>query len=250
MNTIEEVFKKPGTVLGTWVTMTDPTVIEFAKLAGFDFVRLDNEYFPFDINMIEQMIRTANSIGLPIIVRVSRLEDISMFISCGADGIMIPDGTYERAKETVERVKYAPLGKRSMFMKSRAVRVSGLNFKEYHKQANNHVSVTVQIEDPKGMADIDKILSLEGVDFVASGRADISQVLSVPGETDHPKVDEFEDAVIKKALEYKKIPMLMVAPNKAAQEKLLQKGVHVMVICSDYEFMFNGMQAAIKEMRK
>ena len=250
MKTIDEVFRKPGVALGTWVTMNDPVVVELAKAAGFDFVRLDNEYNPYDTSMVAQMIATANNIGIPIIVRISRLEDITMFVSCGADGIMIPDGTYERALETVERAKYAPLGKRSVASSSRAVRISGLGFKEYHKQANKHVSVVVQIEDPRGMADIDKILSLEGVDLVGSGRADIAQALGVPGEPGHPKVDEFEDTIIKKALEYKKLPILMVNANRAAQEKLLKKGVNVMVVSQDFEFMFNGMQAIVQEMKQ
>ena len=256
MKSIDEIFRKPGVVLGTWVSLTDPTVIELAKMAGFDFVRVDNEYIPFDYDMMAQFIRTANNIGMPIIIRVSRLEDITMLISAGADGIMIPDGSYERAKAAIEYLKYAPLGNRSINSGSRAVRTSGLEFQEYYQQANNHVCLVVQIESQKGMDEIDMILSLDGVDFVASGRSDISQALGVPGETKHPKVDAFENRVIEKSLEHHKIPMVFIASskmllesNELPQEELLQKGVNVIVVDQDYQYMLNGMQAAVQKMR-
>ena len=248
MVNIKEFFGKKELVLGTWVSMPDPDIIEFVKAAGFDFIRIDNEYAPLDIGMIAHMIRVANIIDIPVIVRISRLEDISMLLSHGANGIMIPDGSLARVKEVIHRAKYVPIGKRSMASESRAVRTSGLSFKEYHQKANAHVSVVVQIEDHQGLAELDEILKLEGVDIIGSGRSDIAQVLGVPGEISHPKVIEFEDTIIKKTLEHGKIPMLQVSDTKD-RDALLKKGVYVQVFSKDDSFLQKAMRSAVREFK-
>jgi 4-hydroxy-2-oxoheptanedioate aldolase len=240
--------KKP--VIGTWISLTDPSLVEFAKWSGFDFVCLDNEYFPFDPDKIAQMIRTANNIEIPMIIRISRMEDISTLINTGADGIMIPDCNFERAKEAVQRVKYAPVGMRSMFATNRAMRVSGLNFKDYHKQANDHLAIVIQIESKDGMADLDKILSLEGVDLVCTGRYDISQSLGIPCEEHHPQVDEFENIVVKKAVQYGKIPILGAANEKEARDIFIKQKVSMLIISRDIAFLMNGMSALIKSLKE
>jgi 4-hydroxy-2-oxoheptanedioate aldolase len=249
MKNLKEIAQSKKTVLGTWVSLTDPSVIEFVKWAGFDFVCLDNEYFPFSPDMMGQMIRTANNLEIPLVIRISRMEDISTLINFGADGIMIPDCTFERAKEAVERIKYAPVGMRSMFATSRSMRVSGLSFKEYHKQANDHVTLLVQIEGKRGMADLDKILTLEGVDMVCTGRYDISQSLGVFCEADHPKVDEFEDIVIKKTLQAGKIPFLG-GSEKEAQEILSKQDVRMVIVSRDTAILTSGFAAIVKNLNK
>ena len=248
MQKINQVFRKKEIVIGTWLSMNDVVIIELAKAAGFDFVRIDNEYVPYDINMIAQLIRIANLAGIPIIVRIARLDDIPFFINFGADGIMIPDATLERTKEAIERVKYAPVGQRAMNGSSRALQVSGLSFKEFHKQANDSISLTVQIENLQGMAEIDEILALEGVDLVGSGRQDVSQALGFPGEPNHPKVYEFEDTVIKKALQFGKIPV-MVANNKEERDKYMKKGVNVLIAGRDQNFLSDGMRNLVQALR-
>ncbi|MDR1317470.1 MAG: hypothetical protein LBK13_11425 [Spirochaetales bacterium] len=249
MKNLKEFAKLEKPVVGTWVSLTDPGVIEFVKWAGFDFVCLDNEYFPFDPNMMGQMIRTANNLEIPLIIRISRMEDISTLINFGTDGIMIPDCTFERAKDAVERIKYAPIGMRSMFATSRSMRVSGLGFKEYHKQANDHVTLLVQIEGKRGMEDLDKILSLDGVDMVCTGRYDISQSLGVPCEANHPMVDEFEDIVIKKTIDAGKIPFLG-GNEKEAQDILSRQNVRMVIVSRDTAILTSGFASIVTNLTK
>ena len=248
MQTIKDLFCSGRVVLGTGISLTDPGIVEFAKWAGFEFIRIDNEYIPMDIGIIAQMIRTANNIGLPVFVRISHMEDISMLINFGADGITIPDCTLARAKEAVELIKYAPVGNRSMFGSARAIRVSGLPFKQYYAEANSCVSVAVQIEEQQGMDEIDDILALEAIDIVGSGRNDISQAVGVPCEVTHPKVLAFEDIVIQKALKHGKIP-LMIASDKKSRDEMVRKGVRALMVRRDESFMLEGMRVAVKELR-
>ena len=49
----------------------------------------------------------------------------------------------------------------------------------------------VQIESPQGIANLDAIAAVEGVDVVFAGPADLSASLGVIGQPQHPKVQQF-----------------------------------------------------------
>jgi 4-hydroxy-2-oxoheptanedioate aldolase len=249
MKTLQEMAGSSDTAIGTWISLADPCIVEFVKWAEFDFVCIDNEYFPFSPDMLGQMIMTANNLQIPLIIRISRMEDISTLINFGANGIMIPDCTFERAKEAVERIKYAPVGMRSMFGSSRAMRVSGLNFKDYHTQANERITLIVQIEGKQGMEDLDRILAMEGVDMISTGRYDISQSIGVPCEADHPKVDEFENAVVQKTLAAGKVPILG-GTEKDARDVLSKQEVHMLIVSRDTAVLTNGLNDIVRNLKR
>jgi 4-hydroxy-2-oxoheptanedioate aldolase len=248
MKTLREIAKSKDIAIGTWISLTDPSLVEFIKLAGFDFVCVDNEYFPFNPNMLGQMIMVANNLQIPLIIRISRMEDISTLINFGVDGIMIPDCTFKRAKEAVERIKYAPVGMRSMFGSSRAMRISGLSFKEYHRQANDRIALIVQIEGLPGMEDIDRILAMEGIDMISTGRYDISQSIGFPCEFDHPKVDEFENIVVQKTLAAGKIPVLGGTENEA-RDVFSRQEVRMMIVSRDTAVLTKGFNSIVRNLK-
>jgi 2-keto-3-deoxy-L-rhamnonate aldolase RhmA len=195
------------------------------------------------------MIQVANNTGIPVIVRIPRLDDIPILVDFGADGIMVPVVTLERAKEAIERSKYKPIGNRSLFGSFRAHRISGLSLKDYYQKANDHISLIVQIENLQGMSDIDEILNLEGVDIVTSGRNDISQSLGFPYDASHPKVLEFEDIVIKKSLHYGKIPAMDVQ-TKNDLIAMKAKGVHMVFSGRDEKFLLNAIRNNLMSLKE
>ncbi|MCL2120820.1 MAG: aldolase/citrate lyase family protein [Clostridiales bacterium] len=250
MKSIQE-FAYPGKpVFGVWLTIADAGIVEMAKWAGFDFVRVDNEYIPFDFGKMSEIIRTANHFAIPVLVRISRMEDITSLIAFGVDGVIVPNcDTVSRVKEAIELVKYYPVGGRGVNPGSRAVRISGMEAPEYIKQANDYVSLSIQIENANVAGYIDDILSLEGIDLVSSGRGDISQSLGVPGETKHPKVIEMEDLVIRKTLQHGKIPSIL-ALSKEDLSDLIKKGVNVFTIASDDTLLINAMKNHVNDFRQ
>jgi 2-keto-3-deoxy-L-rhamnonate aldolase RhmA len=52
----------------------------------------------------------------------------------------------------------------------------------------HEVLVVLQVEGPEGMAEIEAIFGVPGLDVRFIGPFDLSQHLGVPGETDHPEV--------------------------------------------------------------
>jgi 4-hydroxy-2-oxoheptanedioate aldolase len=242
MKSIQELAAAGKPVLGTWVSIADAGVIEMAKWAGFDYIRIDNEYTPFNPAKLAELIRTANLLKIPVHVRISRMEDIVSLISFGANGIIVPDcNTVERAKEAIDRIKYYPIGKRGVNPDCRASHIAGCTGSEYLKKGNDLVSLTIQIEDVKVASYIDEIVSLEGIDMISSGRNDISQSFGCPGEIRHPKALEFEDLIIKKALKYGKLPVILANTREEIVD-LTAKDVHIFTVGNDEAMLRAGMK--------
>ena len=81
-----------NTVLGAFLGIPSPALVEIAGLAGFDFVVIDNEHGPAGIETTEQMLRAAGAVRIAPIVRVSshRADEILRSLDIGASGVQVP----------------------------------------------------------------------------------------------------------------------------------------------------------------
>ena len=66
-----------------------------------------------------------------------------------------------------------------------------ISWDDYLPAANNETCVIVQIETPEGIANMDAIAAVDGVDIVFAGPTDLSASLGVIGQLQHPKVQAF-----------------------------------------------------------
>lgn len=245
---IKERARKGIPSFGLNLGICDPVVVEMAARAGYDFVRIDCEHMLFDNGTVIEMIRTARLLDLPLQLRVPDLANASSLLDLGASGLMVPHtSSRERALEAVKATKYAPYGERGMSGAARVLNYGELKLNDYAQWANDDVALIVQIEDKAGLDNIDDILSVEGVDMVATGKNDLSQALGVPGQNAHPDVIAAEDMVIRKAVAHGKIPTLLVKNRKRIDE-LKAKGVCCFTIARDETLLFDAMKGKLAEL--
>ena len=250
MKSIKERAAKGLTSFGLNIGMCDPVVIEMAAKAGYDFVRLDFEHMLFDYGAAVNMIRTARLLDMPVQIRVPDLNHASALLDLGVAGLMVPHTkSKEVAEMAVAATKYSPLGERGMSGAARVLGFGEQKLNDYSKWANDYVTLIVQIEDKEGLEHIDEILSVPGVDMVATGKNDLSQALGIPGQNSHPDVIAAEDLVIKKALEHGKYPTLMVKSKKRVEE-LKKAGVLCFTISRDETLLVAAMKNTLKEMKE
>lgn len=253
--TFRELQKKEGPILGLYLQSADPFIVEAAKAGGFDFIRIDNEHVLYDYSQIKELIRVAILLDMPCQVRVADLTDITRMLDAGATGIVVPDvNTVERAHQAVQATKYAPIGARGMYPLQppvgRFLRAAGFdNFTDYLKIANDIVTLTVQIEDIRAMPFIDEIISMPGIDMIASGRADISQSIGKPGMMGAPEVIEFEKLLVRKALEHGKIPTLMAGMSHAFVQEMAKLGVKFFSCGSDEAIIVDAFRTFAERMK-
>lgn len=235
---------------GITISLMEPTMIEMAHCAGYDFVRIDCEHILYDNATLVNMLRTARLLGMPCQVRVDGLDRVTALLSLEASAIMVPHvESREAAMEAVNLVKYAPIGERGMDAGARLIRYGGMKRSEYIQRANQVTDLIVQIESKKAIEHIDEILSLDGIDMVATGKADLSQSLGVPGQKDHPDVLKAEEFIVKKALEHGKYTTL-VADSRQRVEELMAMGVRCFLIGKDEPLAYKAIANKLKQIKE
>jgi len=181
-NRVKKVMSEGKLALGTYVTFADPQVVEIIGLAGFDAAFIDMEHTTFDLNLITEMIRAADLVGVTSIIRVPDNDEklILRLLDAGAEGIIVPhvDGL-EGAKRAVEAVRYAPLGHRGGAAGTRSTRFGTVSWEDHIRQSNEQILLSVMTEDERGINDIEKIAGLEGVDLVSIGPTDFSEYMGI-----------------------------------------------------------------------
>lgn len=234
--------KKGETALGIYVGDTDIAVAEIAAIAGFDYMRIDSEHALVNPSKLADIIRLANSYNIPTLVRVSTLEEMTKLLDFGATGILVPDiRTKENAQAAVGTCKYYPAGRRGMNRSSRCGKYGAIPIDDYLKFTEENVCLCVQIESQQGIDNIDEILSVKGVDLVTTGRQDLAQDFGLVGQTNHPRVEEAENYIINKALEYGKYPLITATSPKRFKE-LKAEGVLCMTACFDTQFILKAFR--------
>ena len=188
-NWIFEKLQKKTFLIGAFCASCDANLVEILGLNGIDFVVLDMEHSPLDLENMVHMIRAAEMYQVVPIVRVYTPEGklIRRILDIGAHGIMVPlVDSREETMEILDAVKYPPLGKRGMNY-GRGPRWG--EYENYVQQANEALSTFVQCETAEGVRSIKEITAVPGLTGVFIGSADLSMSLGHPQDLHHPEVD-------------------------------------------------------------
>ena len=187
-------------VVGIFSKTCDPGFIEVLGYAGADYVIIDLEHGPNNVQSVQNLIRGAQAAGIMPIVRVkeSCASVMGEVLDVGAGGIQVPQITSRTEAEAVmKRTKFAPMGERGVCRFVRAAKYSAKDRFEYFKDENEKVTI-LQIEGQEGIDNIDDILTVDGIDVLFIGPYDLSQSLGVPGEIDNPLVEKKMLEIIEK----------------------------------------------------
>ena len=192
-NLVKEKLRRGSAVIGAFCDLPSPAVVEVAGPVGLDFIIVDAEHGPQDIETVEHMIRAAETSGVTPLVRVglNLQQHILRYLDAGAMGVQIPMvNTRAEAEAVVNSVKYPPAGRRGLA----SVRAAGWGLPqplgEYVGIANRETLVSAQLEATEALSNADAILSVEGVDVVFLGPTDLSASMGFPGQPTHPEVME------------------------------------------------------------
>lgn len=196
---IREKLARGGVVLNVMVPFHAPSLIEMLGLAGVDCVMLDAEHGAMSESECEHMVRAADTVDLPALVRVPHNDapTILRYLDLGASGIIAPHvTTVEDARRAVEAARYGPEGKRSYG----GPRAGGFGIREsatdYVRRANREIVVLGLFEDAAGADQLDEILAVEGLDGLPIGPSDLSFTVGHPANPAHPDVQAVIDRVI------------------------------------------------------
>lgn len=186
-NAFKRAVKERRLQIGLWSSLCSNIGAEIVAHSGFDWILLDTEHSPNEIpGLLSQLQAVGRGTATPVIraawndmVLIKRILDI------GAQSILVPYvQNAEEAKRAVAAVRYPPRGMRGVAAASRASNFGRVT--DYLKKADDEICLLVQVETKPALDQIEAIASVEGIDGVFIGPADLSASLGHLGNPQHP----------------------------------------------------------------
>jgi len=231
------------TLIGLWSSLANPISTEVCGLAGFDWIMLDGEHAPNDLNsFLAQLMALKDSPTAPVVrpswnnpVEIKRLLDAGFF------NFIIPFiETADAARAAVAATRYPPHGMRGVSISQRSNRYGTVA--NYWEQANEQMCVIAQIENRAGIAAAGEIAAVDGVDCLFCGPSDLSAAFGHLANPQHPEVQDAIRDVIAVARSHGK-PTGILAPIEDDARRYLEMGATFVAVGSDLGLLRNATQA-------
>jgi 4-hydroxy-2-oxoheptanedioate aldolase len=120
---------------------------------------------------------------------------------------------------------------------------------KYFKYANKETMIIAHIEGVEGINNLDKILSVPGIDIIFIGPYDLSQSLGIPGEVNHPLVTEKMKEVVSKCKE-NKIAVGTFADDVETAKSWISLGVQYMSFSVDVGILYEVSKQIVEKLKK
>ena len=242
---IKAKLKRKEPVLVTTLHLVDPSLYELASLMGFDGIWMDLEHHMTSVETAAMLMRAARVGSTDIMARCAKGEFMRLgrLLEAGAQGIMYPrcDDAHE-AREAVTWAKFAPMGRRGLDSGNPDTPYCSMPIDRYVREANEQTFLVVQIEDPAALEHVEAIAAVEGVDVLFLGPADFTVLSGIPGQFDHPSV---QDAIRRVAEAAQKSGKVWGMPSGSAErtQQLLDLGARFIAHGADLLMVRDGLEA-------
>ena len=240
-NTFKQKLRQGEAQIGLWVASGDPTVAEICSHTGFDWLVIDGEHGPNGLRDVLAQLRAVGDTRSHAVVRVKDDDraGIKQMLDIGAQTLLVPMiESAEQARAAVTSVTYPPNGKRGIG--AALARASGYNTHAgYLDEADAQICLLLQIESQAGLAALDDILEINGVDGVFIGPADLAADMGHRGNPTHPEVRACVEDAIRRIVAAGK-PAGMLSSNRDFSERCLALGATFVAVGSDVGLLVNA----------
>jgi 4-hydroxy-2-oxoheptanedioate aldolase len=180
-----------GEVLhGLWLGLADPYAAEIAATADLDWLLIDGEHAPNDIRSLSAQLAVIGGTGPQPVIRLPDDDPakIKQALDIGAQSLLIPMiENADQALRCYRATRYPPEGSRGVGSAlARASRFAAIP--DYLTTANDQICLILQVESLRGLAALDAILAVPGIDGVFIGPSDLAADMGHLGNPADPEV--------------------------------------------------------------
>ena len=241
-NSLKQKFRNKECAIGGWCSIGSPYSAELLGHGGFDTVVVDLQHGMLYIEQAMAMLAALSATPAMPMVRVSdnQFFEINKLLDAGAYGVICPMiDDVEAARRFVGACRYPPLGTRS-FGPTRGLLYGG---PDYFSGANDEILTLGMIETPKGLANVDEIAALEGLDGLFVGPSDLSLALGLVPGTDwrSGRLGEAIDRILASARRHGKMAGIFCTSLPFAQD-MKRKGFDYVNLGNDAGYVRSGAQ--------
>lgn len=224
INNFKKALKDGQTQVGMWLGLANSYSAEIIATTGYDWLLIDGEHAPNDITSTLQQLQAIapyqyQGYSHPVVrPKIGDVALIKQYLDIGVQTLLVPMiETVEQAQLMVDATRYPPEGIRGVG--SALARASLWNsIEDYLNKANDEICLLLQIENLAGVANLDEILAVEGVDGIFIGPADLSASMGFRGNPQHPEVQKVIEESVKKIRNSGKAAGILYADIVQAQK--------------------------------
>lgn len=253
INHFKQALQKKQLQIGLWQSLIGGLSGEICASAGFDWLLLDAEHSPNDLQSLMQQLQiiAAYPKSNPV-VRIphgygdSGAAIIKQHLDLGVQTLLVPMiDTPEQAEHVVRATRYptpqTPSGIRGV-AGGRASRWGRIA--DYSKVANEQICVLVQAESMTAIHNLEAICAVDGVDGVFIGPADLSASMGYIGQLQHPEALKVADEAIATIQKSGKAAGILTADQKLAQH-YINIGTLFVAVGLDNNILMRETQALV-----
>jgi 4-hydroxy-2-oxoheptanedioate aldolase len=230
-NVFKRALREGRPQIGLWVGLADAYAAELLATTGFDCLVIDAEHAPNDPRSVLGQLQAIAPYPVHPIVRpvCGSAELIKQYLDIGAQTLIVPMvETAAQAKDVVAATRYPTRGVRGVG--SALARASRWNrIDDYLRRSDAEMCVLVQVESVAGMANLESIAAVEGVDGIFFGPADLAASMGLLGRPADPAVQAAISRGIAAVIRAGKAAGTLTPDRKLAREYLNQGALFVAV---------------------
>ena len=248
-NRFKEALRAGRAQIGLWSSLSSSYTVEVIAGAGFDWLLLDMEHSPNDLESLIGQLQAAAPYATHPVVRVpwNDIVAIKRVLDVGAQSLLVPYvSTAEEAAAAVSYTRYPPQGVRGVAGTTRATRFGRI--KDYARRSHEELCLLVQVETAPALDAIEAICAVDGIDGVFIGPADLHASLGYPGEIANAAVKPRIDDAIRRIRAAGKAPGILT-PSEADARHWLECGALFVAVGADVGILARGAEALAAKFR-
>jgi 4-hydroxy-2-oxoheptanedioate aldolase len=250
INRLRTIWATGGCAFGSIATIASVQTVQVLARSGLDFMLIDMEHGPIDLQTAHAMIAATSGTPLVPLLRVSGKEawHAKIPLDLGAMGIAFPMTNHVAdAEAIVKAVRYPPVGERYWGPFYAPLRW-GQTMREYLDGADDEVLAIGVIEHHEAIAHAAEIANTPGLDVLVIGPGDLATSMGMHGRVEHPDV-QAAIARIEQAVKGAPVVLGGAAPNPAQARSMVERGYRLLMIGFDWALLQRGIAAAMDGVR-
>ncbi|MCW0233891.1 MAG: HpcH/HpaI aldolase/citrate lyase family protein [Ferrovibrio sp.] len=235
--------------IGLWSSLASHITVEILAGSGYDWLLIDTEHSPNELPMVLTQLQACMEHRTHPIVRppVNDPVGIKRLLDAGVQSFLVPMvETAEQAAAAVAATRYPPHGVRGFASASRASRFGRV--KDYYHRAHEEICVLVQIESELGMANLEAICAVPGVDGVFVGPGDLSAAMGYLGDQGNEAVVTVIEQLIRRIVAGGNRAGILTG-DEALARRYIAAGCIYTAVGSDTGLLARGSEALLKKFR-
>lgn len=215
--------------------------------AGCRYVFYDMEHTGLGFETLKWLFATCRGLPIAPMVRVPRGEYtwLARALDLGAHGVMIPMvESAEQARSIVQACRYPPVGRRGAAFGFAQCDYRGGDVGQKISSYHDRTLVVAQIETERGLAAVEAIAAVDGIDVLWVGHFDLSNFMGMPAQFDNPVFLQAMQHVADVARRHGKAAGFM-ATDAAWVDRVKAMGYTMLAVGTDVSLLADGTKRLV-----